>query len=292
MPFTQYSYANLHTRCCGPPPSSISATMNDPIYACTFCNFSIHKSCSKLPLLITHPCHSHGLTLLPLPIYLNGSFSCDACSNASSSSFSYHCSHCDYDLHTHCASLPLTATHPSHPHPLYLFFFCPPPEKAFTCGICLAKGGSAWHYRCSPCGFAAHLHCARAAHPTRPAVSPSPSTGIPVGLPTAPVRPPSQGSRGTGLTVHGRPTGQRSSLPSVGSLLSNRAAMASVASIAGLLVGIPPGVTELAVAGLGRIARANRGQPNSLASSAQALGLGGGDPSVGDGGGGYDCNFG
>uniref|UniRef100_A0A5K1GD31 DC1 domain-containing protein n=1 Tax=Nymphaea colorata TaxID=210225 RepID=A0A5K1GD31_9MAGN len=297
MPFTQSSHANLHTRCCGPPPSSICATMNDPIYACTHCNFSIHKSCSKLPRLIKHRFHpSHDLTLLPLPVYLNGSFSCDACSNDSSSAFSYHCSHCDYDLHTHCASLPLTATHPSHPHTLSLSFLFPPPEKAFTCGVCLAKGGSAWHYGCSPCGFAAHLHCARAAHPTPTAVSPCPSTGIPVRPPPAPVRPPSQVSRGTGLTVHGRPMGQLSNLPIVGSLVSNPAALASVASIACSLVGIPPVFTGLAAAGLGRIGRPNRGRPNSLASSAQALGLGGGSggdggSSVGDGGAGYDCNL-
>ncbi|XP_031476284.1 uncharacterized protein LOC116247945 [Nymphaea colorata] len=242
--FTQAQQPNLKTQCCGPPFSSWTnhGRSSEPLYACEHCNFYVHKGCLQLPQLITHPSHpAHPLTLLPVCHYPDATFSCDACSR-SSSCFSYNCAHCSFDLHVYCASMPLAVSHGSHPHRLSLSFACPYPEDGdFQCDLCRGKGGSAWLYRCAPCGFDAHLDCARrigpvtgvpaqpmgaprAVAPTQPVRPYSPAPNYQVG-PRPPVHPlrPSAGQpyavaqaprlTGTGLPPQFRPVGLRPVMP-------------------------------------------------------------------------------
>ncbi|KAI3921155.1 hypothetical protein MKX01_036134 [Papaver californicum] len=119
------------------------------------------------PSLINHPCHSkHPLRLLSSAPYPQGIFNCDAC-NCQDKGFCYHCKECNIDLHVHCASLPLSVNHNSHPkHPLNLIFLIPYPTDDFSCDICKNLGSKCWIYRCNSCGFDAHLNCATTISPT------------------------------------------------------------------------------------------------------------------------------
>lgn len=130
------------------------------------------------PSLINHPCHpKHPLSLLSSPPYPQGIFNCDAC-NRQDKGFCYHCKECKVDLHVHCAALPLSVNHNSHPqHHLKLTFLIPYPTNDFSCDICKNLGSKCWEYRCDSCGFDAHLNCATAISPT------SVQRGVPVQLP-------------------------------------------------------------------------------------------------------------
>ncbi|KAL7120689.1 hypothetical protein ACP275_02G137600 [Erythranthe tilingii] len=150
--------------------SGCSLSISGTIYSCTICkDFFLHKKCFDMPKKITHPFHKeHALTLLPVPAYEDGQFKCDACGEAGKC-FSYHCKPCGVDLHVLCAAVPLTLTHASHHmHKLDLTFESPYDTKDFSCDICKKPGGDHWLYRCSPCGFDAHLSCARGAPPVSP----------------------------------------------------------------------------------------------------------------------------
>ncbi|KAH9780789.1 hypothetical protein KPL71_008220 [Citrus sinensis] len=130
------------------------------MYTCKPCNFTLHVSCTQMPQLITHPSHpAHSLSLVPTPIYPAGIFNCDGCGRQGHG-FSYHCTHCDFDLHILCATKPLTLIHQSHPHQLQLTFDPPYYTKGFSCDICKKVGSAHWLYRCSLCEFDAHLDCA------------------------------------------------------------------------------------------------------------------------------------
>ncbi|KAL6569759.1 hypothetical protein OROMI_014273 [Orobanche minor] len=116
-----------------------------------------------MPMKITHPFHKeHVFTLLPNPAYPEGLFNCDACGQTGKG-FSYHCKPCGVDLHILCAVMPLALTCIHHPHELKLTFG----DKSFSCDICKIQVASRhWLYRCNPCGFDAHLNCARGHAPT------------------------------------------------------------------------------------------------------------------------------
>ncbi|XWS40786.1 hypothetical protein CRYUN_Cryun17cG0025400 [Craigia yunnanensis] len=133
------------------------------MYSCKLCNFTLHTSCSQLPQLITHPAHpGHSLNLLPTSAYPIGYFSCDACGQQGHG-FNYHCNQCDFDIHSICASKPLSLRHQSHPCQLQLFFYPPYQTKGFSCDICHQIGSNHWLYRCSICEFDVHLTCASTA---------------------------------------------------------------------------------------------------------------------------------
>ncbi|EOY02306.1 hypothetical protein QUC31_018246 [Theobroma cacao] len=133
------------------------------MYICKSCNFTLHTSCSQLPQLITHPAHpGHPLTLLPTPAYPVRCFNCDACGQQGHG-FSYHCYQCNFDIHSVCASKPLSLLHQSHPCQLQLFFYPPYETKGFSCDLCHQIGSNHWLYRCSICNFDVHLTCASTA---------------------------------------------------------------------------------------------------------------------------------
>ncbi|KAK4414405.1 hypothetical protein Salat_2853500 [Sesamum alatum] len=137
------------------------------IYSCTTCDFFLHKKCFDMPKKITHPSHKdHAFTLLPEPAYAEGLFNCDACGETGSG-FSYHCKPCGIDLHVLCAAMPMSVTHVWHTHALALTFGSPYSDKAFVCDICKSPGSDHWLYRCSSCGFDAHLNCARRVPPAQ-----------------------------------------------------------------------------------------------------------------------------
>ncbi|KAL5815389.1 hypothetical protein ACOSQ4_026030 [Xanthoceras sorbifolium] len=130
------------------------------MYTCKPCNFTLHVSCTQMPQLINHPSHpSHSLTLLPTPPYPGGVFNCDGC-GSHGHGFSYHCNHCDFDVHILCASKPLFLMHHLHAHKLELTFESPYQTKGFSCDICRKLGSNHWLYRCSLCEFDAHVDCA------------------------------------------------------------------------------------------------------------------------------------
>ncbi|KAL8062145.1 hypothetical protein ABFX02_02G127500 [Erythranthe guttata] len=114
----------------------------------------------SLPKKLTHPIDKrHALTLLAKPAYGKGRFRCDAC-RESGYGYSYHCRLCGIDLHVSCAMLPLSVTHDSHVHTLYLIFESLYSNNKFPCDVCMRPGSRQWLYRCKPCGFNAHLNCA------------------------------------------------------------------------------------------------------------------------------------
>ncbi|XP_050214062.1 protein VACUOLELESS GAMETOPHYTES-like [Mercurialis annua] len=146
--------SNLHTltHC-----SACHLQSSDWMYSCNPCNFTLHLSCTHLPSLITHPSHPlHTLTLFPSP---DAAFNCDAC-GCNSHGFSYHCSHCDFDIHTTCAQNPLFVTNRYHPHLLQLTFHPPYQTEGFSCDLCQGLGSNHWLYRCATCEFDAHMDCA------------------------------------------------------------------------------------------------------------------------------------
>ncbi|XP_021887696.1 uncharacterized protein LOC110806988 [Carica papaya] len=167
-----------HQTLAGLPPSCSACKLNiytgEWMYSCKICNYFLHISCSKLPQQIKHPFdpHDHVLSLLPNPIYEQGLFKCDACGKQGNG-FSYHCGTCGIDLHTICATMPLIVIHHSHHHHLQLTFSPPYQNKCFCCDVCKDLGKQHWLYRCSPCGFDAHLSCART-EPRIPPVQPVP----------------------------------------------------------------------------------------------------------------------
>ncbi|XP_078448468.1 protein VACUOLELESS GAMETOPHYTES-like [Wolffia australiana] len=145
--------AGAKCTCCGEAPGGWA-------YSCNPCRFFLHLACAKTPELIQHPYHPlHSLVLFVSPAYPEGFFNCDAC-GLSGTGFSYHCGHCQVDLHVSCASKPLFLGHNSHPHALTLAFNPPYETRGFTCDICGHIGSNHWLYRCGSCEFDAHLGCA------------------------------------------------------------------------------------------------------------------------------------
>ncbi|KAH6826982.1 hypothetical protein C2S53_016125 [Perilla frutescens var. hirtella] len=180
------------------------AASTTSVYACINCNFALHPECSHLPQQINHPFdQKHSLTLYPKPVYPEGLFNCDACGNRGGG-FSYHCSPCGIDLHTTCASLPLTLTHHCHHHSLTLTFSAPYPGNTFSCDICKKLGSKTWIYRCATCEFDVHLACVATIIPP---VSTAPTQQLPYITPRStfiPPRPSNAGAYGPRPAVGGQ----------------------------------------------------------------------------------------
>ncbi|KAL8500696.1 hypothetical protein ACS0TY_020325 [Phlomoides rotata] len=193
-----------HNQSLNPSPSCSGCNLKPSglIYSCTLCNFILHDKCFGMPKTISHPFHKeHPFTLLPTPAYDQGLFNCDACGE-NGDGFSYHCKPCGIDLHILCAATPLTLTTVHHPHKLDLTFCSPYDTKNFACDVCKLQGSDHWLYRCGPCGFDAHLKCARAAPPPQqaatysrytPPVSQPQVHGVPYFSAAAPPPPMQQG---------------------------------------------------------------------------------------------------
>ncbi|GLT35262.1 hypothetical protein SLA2020_097300 [Shorea laevis] len=145
---------------CGQPIST-------QFYACIDCKFFLHKSCSELPLNITHPFHDkHPLTLLAKAPY---SGFCDFC-RSTVDGFVYHCS-CKFDLDIKCALLPefLNGDFPKVDHHIHvehpLFFIKNLSHEVKLassryCSVCVEHLSSdASFYTCVVCELFLHKSC-------------------------------------------------------------------------------------------------------------------------------------
>ncbi|GLU00053.1 hypothetical protein SLE2022_174470 [Rubroshorea leprosula] len=150
--------------------SGCAQPISTQFYACIDCKFFLHKSCSELPLNITHPFHdNHPLTLLAKA---PASVSCDFCGNLVNG-FVYHCSSCRFKLHIICAFLPqfLTGNFPKRDHHFSdvdehpLFFIqedlisSNKVELYSRCFVCPESLFGSSFYYCPECQFFLHKSC-------------------------------------------------------------------------------------------------------------------------------------
>ncbi|KAL3537285.1 hypothetical protein ACH5RR_000651 [Cinchona calisaya] len=133
----------------------------EPFHGCLSCNYYLHDHCLNPHRSLQHPSHpTHPLTLLPIPTYSTGAFTCNAC-GSHGTGFSYSCAHCEFDLHMNCALfLPARIRLLNkHPHELTLAFDF---REIFACNICgAAVEKYLWRYYCGDCDFGIHLGCAK-----------------------------------------------------------------------------------------------------------------------------------
>ena len=149
--FNEHERQGIHCRGCREP-------VLGPSYSCIICNnFYHHKSCAELPLVLHHPLHlTHALILFDYEkIYKDDKTysKCIVCKQFRKE-YIYRCSHCNFNLHNKCASLPPTMKVEVHDHPLTRIW----KPMNFTCDLC-GKEGSV-PILCPPCNFAIHPSCA------------------------------------------------------------------------------------------------------------------------------------
>ncbi|GLT35258.1 hypothetical protein SLA2020_097260 [Shorea laevis] len=161
-------WSNVHGKTRGVNCSSgCGQPISTRFYACIDCKFFLHKSCSELPLNITHPFHdNHPLTLLAKAPSLGF---CDFCGNLVNG-FVYHCSSCQFDLHIKCALLPefLNGDFPKVDHHIHvehpLFFIENLSHEVklscyYRCSVCLEQLLDASFYTCVVCKLFLHKSC-------------------------------------------------------------------------------------------------------------------------------------
>jgi hypothetical protein len=147
---THYStYYNPRCKGCGEEILGFS-------YSCRRCRFFLHKSCSEQPYELQHPLHlQHPLTLLKTGPHHE---LCYFCNEYILWGFAYNCSHCSFNLHLKCASIPFTLKPEFHDHPLRLL------RKlvSFTCDACGKEDKDMYSYVCTSltCSFMVHRNCA------------------------------------------------------------------------------------------------------------------------------------
>ncbi|KAI3448943.1 hypothetical protein Pfo_005608 [Paulownia fortunei] len=73
-------------------------------YHCGACGIDLHSTCASLPMLFTHECHQHQLSLTFSAPYPGNSFSCDVCKRVGSKTWLYRCNMCEFDVHLTCVS--------------------------------------------------------------------------------------------------------------------------------------------------------------------------------------------
>jgi hypothetical protein len=131
--------------------------VSGPNYSCKECDVCIlHKSCAELPQELRHPLHPKHPLLIIRDLQIPA-VKCKGCDRRRTNykSFIYKCSDCKFNLHSKCASLPLTIQAETHAHPLTLMRR----SVSFTCDAC-GKEGKGMFYSCALCGFWVHLECA------------------------------------------------------------------------------------------------------------------------------------
>ncbi|GLU00052.1 hypothetical protein SLE2022_174460 [Rubroshorea leprosula] len=165
-------WSNVHSETSGVNCSSgCGQPISTQFYACIDCEFFLHKSCSELPLNITHPFHDkHPLILLSGSPYEGGDLFCDFCGSYFAG-FVYHCSSCEFDLHIKCALLPkfLNGEFPKVDHHLHVehpFFFIENLSHEVQldfdrcCSVCLEQLSSdSSFYTCLACELFLHKSC-------------------------------------------------------------------------------------------------------------------------------------
>jgi hypothetical protein len=125
-------------------------------YSCQTCSFFLHKSCGEQPHELQHSLHSqHPLILLKKSPNHD---LCDFCNEHILKGFAYNCSHCNFNLHLKCASIPFTLKPEFHDHPLRLLR----KSVSFTCDACGKEDKDMFSYVCTSltCSFMVHRNCA------------------------------------------------------------------------------------------------------------------------------------
>ncbi|CAL9235943.1 unnamed protein product [Arabidopsis halleri] len=106
--------------------------------------------------VVQHFTHIHRLT----KVDGYGEFTCGGCKTYGFGK-TYRCTHCDYNLHDHCATCPSTLSSFMHPqHKLRLVFKGPAQthQNGRMCDIC-DESAEGLYYQCEPCGFDVHPLC-------------------------------------------------------------------------------------------------------------------------------------
>lgn len=103
---------------------------------------------------------SHTLSLTQEAPYASGYFVCNLCWEKGSGP-SYHCAHCEFDLHTTCAAIEKQQTHFTHfKHPLHLIKSSSNGHICDGCGSDIHR--CKWFFRCDLCDHDMHSLCVRA----------------------------------------------------------------------------------------------------------------------------------
>ena len=131
-----------------------------PSYSCIKCKgYYHHKLCAELPRVLQHPLHpKHPLILFSeCEFYEDEEYSkCEVCKECGAE-YAYGCFRCNFNVHSKCASLPLTLESEIesevHGHPLVRIW----KSMKFTCDLCGKEGNVP--YLCAPCGFCIHKRC-------------------------------------------------------------------------------------------------------------------------------------
>ncbi|GKV44434.1 hypothetical protein SLEP1_g51619 [Rubroshorea leprosula] len=175
--FEKWSY-NVHGKTRGVKCSSgCGQPISAQFYSCIDCKFFLHKSCSELPLDITHPFHdNHPLTLFAITPHRRKFARCHFCGNRVTG-FVYRCSSCEFDLDIKCALLPEflngdfpKVDHHIHvEHPLsFIENLSPRGVKLASsryCSVCLEKLSDASFYTCLVCELFLHKPCSETEPP-------------------------------------------------------------------------------------------------------------------------------
>ncbi|KAL4379522.1 hypothetical protein GQ457_02G039840 [Hibiscus cannabinus] len=129
--------------------------ISGPGYGCSRCEFFLHKKCSMLPPMISHPYHrEHPLILLTnLPPYYS-SCACDFC-HRTCQGFIYHCPTCKFDLDIKCASLPRCIVEAENHRHRFIHLMKP---LSFICDACGIEGDR-FPYLCTQCQVLVHEEC-------------------------------------------------------------------------------------------------------------------------------------
>ncbi|XP_059436027.1 uncharacterized protein LOC132168946 [Corylus avellana] len=142
-----YPYSVPYCKGCGEGILGIS-------YNCKRCDFFLHKSCGEQPRKLQHPLHPQHPLIMLLSIRSKQSY---FCSKKILRGYTYHCFHCNFNLHLKCASYPFTVKAEFHDHPLKLLR----KSVSFTCDAC-GKEDKDMSYLCIDvtCPLMVHLKCA------------------------------------------------------------------------------------------------------------------------------------
>ncbi|XP_073313849.1 uncharacterized protein [Primulina huaijiensis] len=81
-------------------------------YHCSPCGTDLHSICASLPMILTHNCHQHQLSMTFSAPYAGNAFSCDICKRVGSKTWLYRCNSCEFDVHLTCvAKIPSSTPH-------------------------------------------------------------------------------------------------------------------------------------------------------------------------------------
>ncbi|KAJ8774317.1 hypothetical protein K2173_011189 [Erythroxylum novogranatense] len=126
-------------------------------YACFDCKFSLHESCTNIPMEIYHFTHS-----CPLILIISNTRTCEACGEPCRG-FLYDCGRCSWGVHYSCTlkQLPNTITNPEaqeqiesplHRHPLSTVEKMRE-DNGVLCEVCGELCFGPTYYECSVCSF-------------------------------------------------------------------------------------------------------------------------------------------